>query len=157
MPEPYLLPHLAGLCASLAPLSEAALRICVGALLIPHGLRFMFGMFPGTGNPNDTVAKLAAALESWGYRPGWLWAPLIASTHLICGPLLILGLFTRYAALQASLFLIVACFERWRVGRWFWNKLGMEYTLLWAVAAVWVLIHGGGPYSLDQLWRLPVL
>ena len=149
--------NLASLFATLLPISETLLRITVGALLIPHGLRFAFGMFPNTGNPNTTIGELARSLDSWGYRPGWLWAPLIASTHLVCGPLLILGLFTRYAALQASLFLIVACFERWRVGRWFWNKLGMEYTLLWAVAAVWVLIHGGGPYSLDHLWRLPVL
>ena len=63
-----------------------------------------------------------------------------------------LGLFTRYAALQASIFLLVACFERWRVGRWFWNKLGMEYTVLWAVASLWVLAHGGGAWSLDH-WQ----
>ena len=55
------------------------------------------------------------------------------------------GLFTRPAALVATMFLTVACFERWRVGRWFWNKLGMEYTLLWAIAALHVLVSGPGP------------
>ena len=137
--------------SNLAPIADTLLRIAVGALLIPHGLRFAFGMFPGTGNPNDTMAKLAAALDDWGYRPGWLWSKGIAANHLVCGPLIVLGLYTRPAALVATLFLAVACFERWRVGRWFWNKLGMEYTLLWALAALWVLAHGGGPYSLDQL------
>ena len=68
-----------------------------------------------------------------------------------------LGLFTRYAALQAALFLAVACFERWRVGGWFWNKLGMEYTVLWALAAFHVLVHGGGRSSLDHILALPVL
>ena len=32
---------------------------------------------------------------------------------------------------------------------WFWNKLGMEYPLIWAVAATYFLFNGGGPYSLD--------
>lgn len=141
---------LAGL-ASFAPYADAALRIAVGALLIPHGLRFAFGMWADTGNPNRTMAQLAAALDSWGYRPGWLWSKAIAFNHLVCGPLLIVGLFTRPAALVATLFLTVACFERWRVGRWFWNKLGMEYTLLWAIAAANVLVNGPGPLSLDHV------
>ena len=143
--------------AALAPIADTLLRIGVGALLIPHGLRFAFGMFPGTGNPNDTMAKLATSLDQWGYRPGWLWSKAIAFNHLVCGPLLVLGLFTRPAALVATIFLAVSCFERWRVGGWFWNKLGMEYTLLWAFAALHVLVHGGGAYSLDRLLRLPVL
>lgn len=147
-------PQLIALLDQLQPLAETALRVAVGLLLIPHGLRFAFGMFPGTGNPNDTMAKLAASLDAWGYRPGWLWSKAIAFNHLVCGPLLILGLYTRPAALVATIFLSVACFERWRVGRWFWNQLGMEYTLLWALAAFWSLTHGGGPYSLDHAWRM---
>lgn len=136
---------------ALAPYADAALRIAVGALLIPHGLRFAFGMWPATGNPNGTMAQLAAALDSWGYRPGWLWSKAIAFNHLVCGPLLVLGLFTRPAALIATLFLTVACFERWKVGKWFWNKLGVEYTLLWAIAALHVLIAGPGRFSLDRM------
>lgn len=135
--------------SAFAPYADAALRIAVGALLVPHGLRFAFGMFPDTGNPNRSMADLARALDEWGYRPGWLWSKAIAVNHLVCGPLLVLGLFTRPAALVATLFLAVACVERWRVGRWFWNKLGMEYTLLWALAAFHVLVMGPGPLSLD--------
>jgi putative oxidoreductase len=141
---------------SLAPYADAALRIAVGALLIPHGLRFAFGMWPDTGNPNGTMQKLAAALDSWGYRPGWLWSKAIAFNHLVCGPLLVLGLFTRPAALIAALFLTVACFERWKVGKWFWNKLGVEYTLLWAIAAFHVLITGPGRFSLDRVLGISV-
>ena len=50
------------------------------------------------------------------------------------------------------LFLLVANVERWRVGRYFWNKLGLEYTLMWTIAAFYVLVHGGGLYSLDHLF-----
>src|SRR5262249_19750509 len=110
MPEPLLVPGLAGTYAALGPIADTLLRVAAGALLVPHGLRFAFGMFAGTGNPNDTLGKLAAALDTWGYRPGWLWSRLIAFNHLVCGPLLVLGLFTRPAALVATLFLIVACF-----------------------------------------------
>ncbi len=136
---------------AVAPYADAALRIAVGALLIPHGLRFAFGLWSDSGNPNRTMAQLAQSLDSWGYRPGWLWSKAIAFNHLVCGPLLILGLFTRPAALVATLFLSVACFERWRVGKWFWNKLGVEYTLLWAIAAFHILVMGSGRFSLDRM------
>lgn len=142
---------MSDLLAPLLPFADALLRVAVGVLLIPHGLRFAFGMFAGTGNPNASIGQLAASLNDWGYRPGWLWARLIAFNHLVCGPLLILGLFTRPAALVATIFLTVACFERWRVGKWFWNTLGVEYTLLWAIAALHVLIQGGGPFALDHM------
>jgi putative oxidoreductase len=93
----------------------------------------------------------AAALDRDGYRPGRLWAPLIAGTQLIAGPLLALGLFTRVAAVPIVLFLLVANVERWRVGGWFWNKLGVEYTLMWTAAVFYFLVHGGGTLSLDHL------
>ena len=86
-----------------------------------------------------------------GLSTGLVWAPLISATELIAGPMLALGLFTRVAAVPLVLFLIVTNFERWRVGRYFWNKLGMEYTLMWLVATFYFLIHGGGLYSLDHL------
>lgn len=142
---------LVGLLAALGPVTDAALRICVGLLLIPHGMRMALGFFPATGLPIKSLPMMIAALDTWGYRPGWLWGPLIAGTQLVCGPLLVLGLMTRLAAFPVTIFLFVSCFERWRVGGWFWNKLGMEYTVLWAFAALWVLAHGGGHYSLDRV------
>jgi putative oxidoreductase len=148
---PLILPQLEPLYQTLAPLAEAALRVVVGLWMVPHGLRMAFGFFPGTGLPQRNVGMLAADLDQWGYRPGWFWAPLIAATELIAGPMLALGLFTRAAALPLVLFLIVTNFERWRVGRYFWNKLGMEYTLMWLVATLYFLVHGGGLYSLDHL------
>jgi putative oxidoreductase len=148
---PLILPQLASLYETLAPISEALLRVVVGLWMVPHGLRMSFGFFPATGLPQRSVRMLAVDLDKWGYRPGWLWAPLISATELIAGPMLALGLFTRLACVPLVLFLIVTNFERWRVGRYFWNKLGMEYTLMWLVATFYFLIHGGGRYSLDHL------
>jgi putative oxidoreductase len=150
-PTPLLLPALGPLYETLAPWAEAILRAWVGLALIPHALRNTFGMFASTGVRSHNLAELAAQLDHDGWRPGKLWAPLISLTQLVAGPLLALGLFTRPAALAILLFLLVTNVERWRVGKYFWNQLGLEYTLMWTLAAFYFLVHGGGVFSLDHL------
>jgi putative oxidoreductase len=146
-----IFPGLGNLYQTLAPFAEALLRAVVGLALVPHGLRMAFGFFPGTGGPIRSLSMMAAALDRWGYHPGKLWAPLIAATQLIAGPLLALGLFTRAAALPIFLFLLVSNFERWRVGGYFWNTQGLEYTLMWTAGAFFFLVYGAGPVALDHL------
>jgi putative oxidoreductase len=136
----------------LAPFADALLRVAVGLALVPHGLRNTFGFFPNTGVRALSVPELAKQLDQGGYRPGAFWAPAISLTQLVGGPLLALGLFTRPVAAIVLAFLLVANVERWRVGRYFWNQLGLEYTLMWTIAAFVVLVHGGGCYSLDHLF-----
>jgi putative oxidoreductase len=136
---------------TLAPLTEALLRVAVGLALVPHGLRMTFGFFPTTGQPLRNIGMLADYLDKQGYRPGKPLALAISATQLVCGPLVTLGLFTRPAAVPIVLFLLVTNIERWRVGRYFWNQLGLEYTLMWTIGALYVLAHGGGAYSLDNL------
>jgi putative oxidoreductase len=148
---PLIFPALASLYAVLAPVTEALLRVAVGLALVPHGLRNTFGFFPNTGVRAHNLTLLAEQLDRDGWRPGRVWAPAISATQLIAGPLLALGLFTRLAALPIVIFLVVTNFERWRVGRYFWNQLGLEYTLMWTIAALYFLVHGGGAYSLDRL------
>jgi putative oxidoreductase len=148
---PLILPELGTLYRTLAPWTELLLRVVVGLALVPHALRNSFGFFPNTGQPLRSTQMLADYLDKQGYRPGWFFAPAISATQLICGPLLALGLFTRLAALPVVLFLLVSNVERWRVGKYFWNQLGLEYTLMWTVAALYFLVHGGGLYSVDHL------
>ena len=145
------MPAVTDILTALGPITEALLRIAVGAALIPHGLRMTFGFFPSTGQPLRNPRMLADYLDKQGYRPGRLWALAISATQLVCGPLLVVGLFTRLAAVPVVLFLLVTNVERWRVGRYFWNQLGLEYTLMWTIAAIYVLVHGGGAWSLDAL------
>ena len=148
---PLIFPALGTLYQTLAPWAEALLRAVVGLALVPHGLRNTFGMFPMTGVRSHNLDELAQQLDRDGYRPGKFWAPAISVTQLVGGPLLALGLFTRPAACAILIFLIVSNFERWRVGGYFWNQTGLEYTLMWAVGALYFLVHGGGPISLDHL------
>jgi putative oxidoreductase len=146
-----LIPQLASLLQTLAPFAYALLRIAVGLALVPHGLRNTFGLFPNTGVAAHNITALAKQLDAGGYRPGKFWAPAISLTQLVGGPLLALGLFTRPVAAVVLVFLLVANVERWRVGRYFWNQLGLEYTLMWTIATFYVLVHGGGLYSLDTI------
>ncbi len=148
---PMILQYMDNLYQILHPWTEALLRAVIGLALVPHGLRMTFGFFPNTGLPIHNLSMLSDSLDRTGYRPGKLWAPLISVTELIAGPLFALGLFTRVAALTIVVFLAVSCVERWRVGRYFWNMLGLEYTFMWAVGALYFLVHGGGVYSLDRV------
>jgi putative oxidoreductase len=148
---PLFFPSLGSLYQSLAPWAEALLRVFVGLALVPHGLRNTFGMWPSTGVRAHNLTELAAQLDRDGYRPGRIWAPAISITQLVGGPLLALGLFTRLAAIPIVIFLVVSNFERWRVGGYFWNKTGLEYTLMWTLAALYFLVQGGGTISLDHL------
>ena len=148
---PYISVELGALYELLAPWAEAALRATVGLAMVPHALRNTFGLFADTGVQSHNLTQLAQQLDRDGYRPGKLWAPAISATQLICGPLLAVGLFTRPACVPLLLFLIVTNVERWRVGKYFWNRLGLEYTLMWTMAVLYFLIHGGGVISLDHL------
>ena len=150
-PTPLIFPDLGQLYQALAPWTEVLLRVVVGLALVPHGLRNTFGFFPTTGVRANNLAALAAQLDRDGYRPGKLWASAISITQFVGGPLLALGLFTRPAAFAILLFLLVTNVERWRVGKYFWNQLGLEYTVMWTVATFYFLVHGGGRISLDHL------
>ncbi|MDO8874808.1 MAG: DoxX family protein [Pseudolabrys sp.] len=150
-PLPLMFSQFGGLYQTVGPLAEAGLRVVVGLALVPHGLRMTFGFFPNTGQPLRNVRMLADYLDKQGYRLGKAWALAISTTQLVGGPLLALGLFTRLAAVPIVLFLLVSNIERWRVGKYFWNQLGLEYTLMWTIAAFYFLANGGGAYSLDRL------
>lgn len=145
------MPHPVELIAALGPFAYALLRIAVGLALVPHGLRNTFGFFPNTGMPNQSLGDLARYLDANGYRPGKFWAAAISITQLVGGPLLALGMFTRHVAAVVLVFLLVANVERWRIGKYFWNRQGLEYTLMWTIATFYVLVRGGGRYSLDHM------
>jgi len=146
-----IIPQLGGIYQALAPWTELVLRVGVGLAMVPHGLRNTFGLWPSTGVRSHSLTELAKQLDDDGYRPGKFWAPAISATQLIGGPLLALGLFTRPAAFAILVFLLVSNYERWRVGGYFWNKTGVEYTLMWTLGALFFVVHGGGAFSLDHV------
>jgi putative oxidoreductase len=146
-----IFPQLGPIYQALFPWAEMSLRAVVGLTLVPHGLRTAFGSFASTGGQSHNLTEFVGELDRGGYRPGKIWAPAIVLTQLVAGPMLALGLFTRLAACPIVLFLIVADYERWRAGGFFWNKMGLEFTLLWTAAAFYFLLYGGGAISVDHL------
>jgi putative oxidoreductase len=148
---PLIFPQLGPVYQALLPWGEALLRVVVGLSLVPHGLRSTFGMFPTTGAQSHNLTEFAQELDTGGYHPGKFWAYAIVLTQLVAGPMLALGLFTRVAACPIFVFLLVSNYERWRFGRFFWNQMGLEFTLMWTVAAFYFLLQGGGAISVDHL------
>lgn len=146
---PLILPSLGPLYQALAPWAETLIRVVVGLALVPHGLRFTLGLFPNSGSRILSLAALSDLLNAHGYRPGRFWAVAIAVLELAGGPMLALGLFTRPVALASFLFLLMGVVEHARFDGYFWNKLGIEYPMVWSAATLFFVVHGGGPWSLD--------
>ena len=112
-------------------------RIVVGLLLLQHGLSKWFG-FPGAAPANMQLIStvgVAGAIE------------------IIASPLLIVGLFTRYAAF------VVAGYTA--VGYWMvhfprgWTPIGNNGGLIiaYCFAALLLVFFGGGIWSLDAVLR----
>jgi putative oxidoreductase len=121
------------------------LRIVTGGILIPHGCQKLFGWFGGIG-----LTANAQLFDRFGYSPGIFWGTLVGLTEVTAGILLVIGLFTRPAALAIAIFMINAVYFTSNVGGFFWTKGGSEYSLLILAVAVHFLIRGGGPYSVDR-------
>jgi putative oxidoreductase len=144
-PSPRLyIPSFGRVYERLSPCAEAALRIGLGLILIPHGLQKLFGWFGGAG-----LARFAQIFEGIGYKPGLFWVIVVALTETLGGLLLVLGLFTRPAALFVVIFMLNAIYVTSAKG-FFWSAGGAEYSILILLAALYFLIRGGGAYSLDR-------
>jgi putative oxidoreductase len=126
------------------------LRAVVGLTLVPHGLRSAFGMFPSTGGQSHNLTEFVDELERRISSRKILGA--CHCTHAARG-WSDARAWTVHSprACPIVIFLIVTDYERWRVGGFFWNKMGLEFTLLWTVAALYFLVHGGGAVSVDHL------
>jgi putative oxidoreductase len=146
-PSQHHFPGLSKLYSSFDEWGYLLIRVAAGAILIPHGMQKLFGSFGGPG-----MANFIGALQKVGYTPaaapflGWL----IALVEFGGGILLVLGLFTRPIAFAVLIFMLEAARHHLGVGGYFWTRQGNEYPLFFAAVALYLLIRGGGPYSLDS-------
>jgi putative oxidoreductase len=147
MPEnsPRLfIPALGPIYQRFSPCVEAALRIALGLILIPHGCQKLFGWFGGAG-----LERFATIFANIGYKPGLFWAIVVGLTEALGGLLLALGLFTRPVALAILIFMLNAIYVTSAEG-FFWTAGGFEYSLLIGFVALYFLIRGGGACSIDR-------
>ena len=94
--------------------------------------------------------KFIASLAGQGFPAPTIMAWLVALTEFVGGALLAVGFLTRPAAAAVFIFMMVAAFVAHFPNGFFWTSRGFEYPLMWGIAALFFLIRGGGPYSVDR-------
>jgi len=132
------------------PYGPAALRLCVGAVFLAHGLQKLFGLWGGQGLGGTT-----AMLGAWGLNPAYPLAVAVGIAELGGGALLIIGGLTRWVALALLVEVGVAVWKVNYLNGFFLtsaNGVGVEYRLLLIGALLCLSLTGPGALSIDE-WR----
>ena len=114
------------------------LRIVIALLFLSHGSAKLFGI-PAVQHPGVvsllSILGLAGVLEFFG------------------GLFILLGLFTRTVAFILSGQMAVAYFMA-HAPKGFWPVLnGGEFAVLYCFAFLYLVVAGGGSWSVDHLWH----
>jgi len=121
------------------------IRLVVGALLVGHGAQKLFGWFGGYG-----LKGTAGYMESFGLRPGLLFAFAAGAAELAGGLLFATGLGTPVAAaMVASTMLVASRTDHAGKGLWIYNG-GFEFVLTNAAVVIGFAFAGAGQWSLDH-------
>jgi len=150
-PKASSVPTLSAAVDRLAELSWPLVRISTGLLLVPHGSQKLFGWFGGYG-----LAGTGHFFDSVGLHPGVLLALLAGLVEFFGGLALAFGLLTRPAALAVAVLMGVAILGVHLPNGFFWTSGGFEYPLLWGLIAIAIFLRGGGRFSLDARFGLPL-
>jgi putative oxidoreductase len=117
------------------PHLHAILRIITGLLFLEHGTQKFFSFPPGE-----------YAGTGWAFADPGAYAGVI---ELVCGFLIVIGLFTRPAAFLASGTMAVAYFMAHAPHDFFpMNNMG-EAAILYCFVFLYLAAAGAGPWSVD--------
>lgn len=134
--------------AGLAGIAPLVARVIVGVIMAAHGLQKLLG---GPANFGGLLGQLGVPAPT-------LMAFVVTFVELVGGILLILGLFSRLAALLLTVNLVVAiALVKWSVGLiapMDQPGAGMELDLALIAGFLVVLFAGPGPVSLDRILGL---
>lgn len=108
------------------------LRIMCGLFLIPHAWSKAF-------TRQGPIGFFTAA----GLKPAEPFVLAALAAEVILAAALILGVYTRYAAIATAVFMACAAIAVLRVskGRWLWNLGGAEFTIFWGACCLLVAAH----------------
>ncbi|WP_431288739.1 DoxX family protein [Roseateles chitinivorans] len=139
-----------GLAARLEPAAYALLRFAFGAILFTHGLPKVLGTSHGSmADPMAGSIRLIDQVMGLPFAPQL--AVLVMLLETVGAVALAIGLCTRWVALAFALEMIGICVALGPT--WPWIDRGIEYPVLMAVLAAYVVVRGGGAYAVDG--RLP--
>lgn len=117
----------------------AFLRVVLGLILVVHG-------WPKIKNIKGTAEWMGQT-----FKPGILWATLVALTEFVGGIFIIAGFLVQLVAIAVLLEFIVATFKvNWSKG----FKDGYEFDLLILAVAIALMVLGAGAFSLDKFLGL---
>lgn len=133
--------------AKLEPCATLPLRVALGIVMVAHGAQKLFGVFDGPG-----FMGTAGFLAQLGFVPGPFWAAPLIFAEFGCGLLLLVGLFTRFAAAIIFFDMFVALFKVHLKNGFFLSDGGFEFVFVLALAALSLIFSGGGEMSLDRLF-----
>ena len=119
----------------------AVLRVIVGIVFVAHGAQKLFGF---------GLAGLAGFLSQQGFPLPTVAAAVLIATELGGGLALVLGLFTRWAALPLAFAMLVATLTVHLKGGFFLPH-GYEYTLTLLAATIALALTGSGRPALDAV------
>ena len=121
------------------PQAFALLRIVSGLLFMLHGSQKLLG-WPPSGKP--------------GTLPPFSWPGGISGLiELICGALIVVGLFTGIAAFLASGEMAVAYFKAHAPGGFWPLENKGELAVLYCFLFLFIAAHGAGIWSVDNVLR----
>jgi putative oxidoreductase len=120
-------------------------RLAVGLIFLSEGLqKYLFPATLGT----DRFEKI-------GFNHAAFWAYFTGTFEIVCGILILIGLFTRLAAIPLLIIMIVAFIttkypELIEKGFWF---MAHDYRTDFAMTLllIYLIINGGGKKSVDYL------
>jgi putative oxidoreductase len=135
-----VLPFVEPIYEGLKPYSDLLVRVSLGAILMPHGFEKLF---------LDAAARTARNPLLSIFGDPLVGAYFIGCVEFFGGLMLVLGLFTRFAAAAIVIQMgVISFLVLWP--NWFWGNRGMEFALFMGLIALAIFIRGGGPYSLDR-------
>ncbi|HTR82676.1 MAG TPA: DoxX family protein [Bacteroidota bacterium] len=127
------------------------LRIVLGVVFFAHGAQKVFGWFGGYG-----LTGTVGYFKNVVHVPAPL-AYLGPFVEFLGGIALVLGLFTKFAALGIFIMMLVATLKVhlpmgfFLSGKGDGKGQGYEFTLTLAVISLVLVLLGGGVYSIDNL------
>ena len=137
--------HLAAVMVRWASEATRIAEKTVGPLLDVYIRLWLAGIFWASGMVKLQNWTIALYLSAHEYPVSWL-DPVTAAwlgetIEIVCPPLLVLGLATRFAALPMLILSLVIQF----------SYQALDQHLFWAILFGWFVVKGAGPISLDAL------